>query len=273
LNINLNIQVHINKKSISIKDRAFNFGDGLFETIHVRNNKPLFVNDHYKRLNIGCNKLAIPIIPIKLFRESINKAISNTKDCIVKIIYSRGLSEHGYAYPKNIIPQLYIFKKKLSKVKKKYFISLGFSKYNLQSNVYLSKIKHLNRIDQVLAFTMTGNSNNDDYILLNNDEKIIECVSSNIFFYIYNNGIFKFITPSLTNCGVDGIMKQQIIKFLKKRKIKVFEKDILKKDIIKFNGCFICNVIKGVQFVGKIEKRNINHIIQIENLLKNYIYE
>jgi len=269
----LNIQVHINKKSISIKDRAFNFGDGLFETIHVRNNKPLFVNDHYKRLNVGCNKLAIPIIPIKLFKESINKAISNSRDCIVKIIYSRGLSEHGYIYPKNIIPQLYIFKKKLNKVKNNSFISLGFSKYNLQSNSYLSKIKHLNRIDQVLALTMKGNSNDDDYILLNNDKKIIECVSSNIFFYIYKNDIFKFVTPSLTNCGVDGIMKQQIIKFLKKRKIKIFEKDILKKDIIEFSGCFICNVIKGVQFVNKIEKRNINHIMQIENLLKNYIYE
>ena len=68
-------------------------------------------------------------------------------------------------------------------------------------------------------------------------------------------------------------MKQQIIKFLKKRKIKIFEKDILKKDIIEFSGCFICNVIKGVQFVNKIEKRNINHIMHIENLLKNYIYE
>ena len=76
----MNIQVHINKKSIPIKDRAFNFGDGLFETIHIRNNRPLFINDHIKRLNAGCNKLTIPIIPIKLLKDSINKAISNSKN-------------------------------------------------------------------------------------------------------------------------------------------------------------------------------------------------
>ncbi len=269
----MNIQVHINKKSIPIKDRAFNFGDGLFETIHIRNNRPLFINDHIKRLNTGCNKLSIPIIPIKLLKDSIDKAISNSKNCIIKIIYSRGLSDHGYRFPKNIIPQLYIFKKQFTKVKKKSFISLGYSKYNLHSNLYLSKIKHLNRIEQILALTMKGKSKNDDYILLDSSKNIIECISSNIFFYMYKNNTFRFVTPSLTNCGVDGIMKQQVIKHLKRRKFKIFEKDITKKDIINFDGCFICNVVKGIQFINKIENKKMKHILQIETLLKKYIYE
>ena len=269
----MNIQVHINIKSISIKDRAFNYGDGLFETIHVKNGKPLFITDHIKRLNAGCNKLRIPIVPSKLIKDSIDQSILNSKECIIKIIYSRGLSEHGYQFNKNIIPQLYVIKKKISKVKNKLFISLGYSQYQLQNNSYLSKIKHLNRIEQILGATIKDKTNDDEYILLDNDKKIIECISSNIFFYTFKKNKFCFLTPRLIKCGVDGIMKEQIIKHLRRRKIKILEKDILKKDIIKFDGCFICNVVKGVRFIENINKKRINHSLEVEKLLERYIYE
>ena len=269
----MNIQVHINKNKVSIKDRAFNYGDGLFETIHIKNNKPLFINDHIKRLNIGCKKLKIQTVPSKLIKDSIKKSISNTNECIIKIVYSRGLSDHGYQYDSNIVPQLYIFKKSIKKNKKKLFINLGYSNYCIQQNTYLSKIKHLNRIEQILGLTMTTNTIFDDYILLSNQKKIIECISSNIFFYTCKNNSLKFLTPSLVSCGVEGIMKQQVINFLKRKKIKIIEKDIIKKDIINFDGCFICNVIKGIQFVKKIDKRGISHDSRVKDLLKKYIYE
>ena len=269
----MNIQVHINKKTISIKDRAFNYGDGLFETIHVKNNKPLFINDHIKRLNDGCKKLKIPRVSSKLIREVVKKAASKSNKCIIKIIYSRGLSGHGYHYDKNITPQLYVFKKSLDKSKKKAFINLAYSEYHIHENPYLSKIKHLNRIEQILGLSMKSYPQNDDYIMLDCHKKIIECISSNIFFYTYSNKTFKFITPSLATCGIEGVMKQQIIKFLKRKKIKIIEKDIIKKDIINFDGCFVCNVVKGVQFVNKIDKKTMHHTVQIEGLLKKYIYE
>ncbi len=269
----MNIQVHINKKTVSVKDRAFNYGDGVFETIHIRNNIPLFIDDHIKRLNYGCKQLKIPTIPSKLIKESVKKSISNSKECIIKIIYSRGLSDHGYRYDKNISPQLYIFKKSLEGIKRKLFIGLGFSKYHMHSNMYLSKIKHLNRIEQILGLTLRPKTTHDDYIILDHKQRIIECISSNIFFYTYINNKFTFTTPSLVNCGVEGILKKQIMKHLKRKKIKIIEKDLLKKDIIRFDGCFICNVIKGVQFVNKIDKKNISHNLYIEDLLRKYIYE
>jgi len=258
---------------VSIKDRAFNYGDGLFETIYVKNNKPLFLDAHIKRLNIGCDKLSIPIISRTLLKDTIKKSILKSKECIVKIIYSRGLSEHGYQFGQDITPQLYVFKKNINKRKKNKFVSLGYSKYLLKDNLYLSKIKHLNRIEQILGLTKKGVPSYDTYIMLDSHKKIIECISSNIFFYNYKINTFNFVTPSLDTCGVEGIMKQQIIKYLKSRKIKIFEKGVSKKDIIKFDGCFICNVVNGVQFVKKIEEKSINHIFEIESLLKKYIYE
>jgi branched-subunit amino acid aminotransferase/4-amino-4-deoxychorismate lyase len=88
----LKIQVHINKKTVSINDRAFNYGDGLFETILVKNNKPKLLNQHIKRLFVGCKRLSIKLPGIKLIKDSIQKAIGSTNECIIKIIYTRGIS-------------------------------------------------------------------------------------------------------------------------------------------------------------------------------------
>ena len=106
-------QVFINPKSIPVNDRAFNYGDGLFETILVNNGEPLFLKEHLIRLNSGCKKLRIELPSRTLIEKSINKSIGNTKKCIIKIIYSRGMSSHGYAYDKKVKPQLYISKRKL----------------------------------------------------------------------------------------------------------------------------------------------------------------
>ncbi len=258
---------------MSVNDRAFNYGDGLFETIRVKSNNPLFIDDHIKRLKRGCKILHLPVISNKLIKESVTRSISNTKDCIIKIIYSRGLSDHGYNYNKDICPQLYVIKKLYNKGIKKSFIKLGFSGHTINNNSYLSKIKHLNRIDQVLGTTLKSKKKYDEYILCNSKNDIIECISSNIFFYNLRQKNYTFFTPDLTNCGVEGIMKQQIIKTLKRNKFIINEKVLSKRDIIKFQGCLICNVVKGVQFVNKIENRNIKHDVLIEDLLKKYIYE
>jgi 4-amino-4-deoxychorismate lyase len=76
---------------VSIKDRGFNYGDGLFETILVKNNKALYLSDHIKRLTKGCKVLKIPTPSLKLIENSIKQSISRTKECIIKIIYTRGI--------------------------------------------------------------------------------------------------------------------------------------------------------------------------------------
>ena len=162
----MKIQVHINKTSVSIKDRGFNYGDGLFETILVKNKKALYLSDHIKRLIRGCKVLKIPTPSIKLVENSIKQSISRTKECIIKIIYTRGLSDHGYGYDKNIIPQLYVIKKRKSHSKIKKTISLGYSKYFLNDNSSLSKIKHMNRLEQILGATFKPKKIYDNYILL-----------------------------------------------------------------------------------------------------------
>lgn len=268
----MKIQVHINKKTVSINDRAFNYGDGLFETILVKNNKPKLLNQHIKRLFVGCKRLSIKLPGIKLIKDSIQKAIGSTNECIIKIIYTRGISGHGYGYDSDITPQLYVIKKKKKLHVSKKFISLGYSKHVLSDNSYLSRIKHMNRLEQVLGYVNKDDNTFDNHIMTNGNREIIECINSNIFFYKYTN-VLVIYTPILNDSGVDGILKQEIIKTFQKKKVKVKNKNIKRADIKLYDGCFICNSINGVQFVNKISNKTLNHIEYLEELLDKYIYE
>ncbi len=265
-------QVFINPKYISVNDRAFNYGDGLFETILVNNGEPLFLKEHLTRLNLGCKKLRIELPSQTLIKKSINKSIGNTKKCIIKIIYSRGISLHGYGYDRKVKPQLYIIKKRAPNIKRSLFIPLRYSKYKLYDNPYLSKIKHLNRLEQILGLTFSDRKDSNN-ILIDKNNNIIECISSNIFLYTIKKDTFNFVTPDLSNSGVDGIMKKVIIKFMKRKKINICECIIKQKDIRKFHGAFICNSVTGIQFVKKIDKHTLSHSRELEAILDKFVYE
>ena len=157
-------------------------------------------------------------------------------------------------------------------MKRSLFISLGYSKYKLCDNPILSKIKHLNRLEQILGFTLTNRKESNN-VLIDKNSNIIECISSNIFLYTIKKNNFNFVTPDLSNSGVDGIMKKIIIKFMKRKKINICEKIIKEKDIRKFHGAFICNSVTGIQFVERIEKHALSHSRELETVLGKFIYE
>ena len=102
--------IFINTKKVSINDRSFLYGDGLFETILVRDGKIYYLKDHYSRLKKGSKLLKILIPDFKLTELSIKKCINKTKNCIVKIIISRGDNKFGYQIPNGIVPNIYFNK-------------------------------------------------------------------------------------------------------------------------------------------------------------------
>ena len=263
----------INPRTVPITDRAFNYGDGLFETILVKDGQPKHIVQHIKRLHLGCSKLTIVKPTIKTIENAVKKSIGRTKDCIIKIILSRGLSHHGYSFDNKTKPRLYVIKKNKKDIVNSRPITLGYSKYTVSDNSYLSKIKHLNRIEQILGLTMSSKSQFDDFILLNKKKYIIETISSNIFFYNNKNNSLDFYTPDLSDCGVDGIMKNIIIKFLKKNKIKIIERKIKENTIKNYDGAFICNSITGIRFIKKIDKYNFKYPDKIKILFNEFIYE
>ena len=270
--IHSKFNIFINPKNISINDRAFNYGDGLFETILVKNSKIYYLKEHIQRLHLGCDRLRFVKPNISLVRDSIKKSIGNTKDCVIKIVLSRGTSLYGYKFPKNIKHNLYLIKSKKNYISENDLIKLKYSKYNIYENPYLAKIKHLSRIDQCLvAYNYNGVKNINDLIVLDH-QNIIETMSSNIFFVQRKKTEFIFFTPKLEKFGIEGIVKNKIIEFLKKRHYKVIEKNISITSLKKYEISFKVNSIQGLIFIDEIENNKFSRDQIIYNVLKKFIY-
>ena len=264
--------IFINTKKVSINDRSFLYGDGLFETILVRDGKIYYLKDHYSRLKKGSKLLEILVPDFKSTESSIKKCINKTKNCIVKIIISRGDNKFGYQIPNGIVPNIYINKIRLPKYINN-SLKLGLSNYKFSQNNVLSSIKHNNRIEQsLIANQLSLSRKYDDLVVLDYKNNIVETLSSNIFF-VKNSKNLVIYTPDLLNAGIHGIMRSNIISYLRNKKIKIIQKKIPIDTVDKYDFCFICNSIRGIRFVESINKKKYSISNVLYNILKDFIYD
>ena len=141
---------------ISVEDRAVQYGDGVFETIAVKEKILEFWKQHYQRLNKGCKILKIKC-PSEIFlKKEVNKFIKKSKKnkFVLKIIISRGIGGRGYNPPRNSKPTriLGIYNwPNYPKTNFKKGIKIGICKTRISTQPYLSEIKHLNRLEQIIA--------------------------------------------------------------------------------------------------------------------------
>ncbi|MEC8996239.1 MAG: aminodeoxychorismate lyase [Pseudomonadota bacterium] len=265
--------VYINKKTIPWNDRGFNYGDGVFETILIKNNQPIYLKDHIKRMHAGCSALKILKPKEALIKKSIQSCIGKTNQCVVKVILTRGVSNFGYKIQPDITPNIYFFKIKLRKSIIGEKIKLSFSKYHLKDNSQLSKIKHLGRLEQVfVANNLQQQKRFNDLIVCDERNNIIECLSSNIFFIKIIGEKFIFYTPKINACGIEGIMRNKIIKYLRSANLNINIIEINKKKFNLYDSCFTTNSIQGLNFIDQIDKKKFSKPKLLYNKLKRFIY-
>ena len=269
---NSKFNIYLNTKSVPAHDRGFNYGDGIFETILIKDNEALYLKDHITRLHIGCEKIFIRKPSIKLINENIKNAVGRTKDCIIKILLTRGSTDFGYQFPKNLKPNIYFFKIPLKQNVKDKPVRLRYSKFIPDIDKNFSRIKHCNRLPQaIIANELNQDKNTNDLIVVK-DKFIIETLSANLFFVKEYNESYTFETPIISNFGIDGVLKGKVINYLLKAKFKVNKKNIKISDIKKYSSCFKVNSIKGVVFIDSIEKNKFKKPEMLYNILKSFIY-
>lgn len=233
-------------------DRGLQFGDGCFTTILVVKNRAVLLYDHIFRLMICVRKLYLNVLNWEKIINDLNYLSRlNTKELgVIKVIITRGESNRGYKIVCNkstVImtlsdyPVLYLNKRKVG-------MDLVLSKIPINDNPYLSKIKHLNRLEQVLIKREIDYFGVDEAIVFDRDGFLISCCASNIFF-VKEKCVF---TPDLNNCGVQGIMRKKIIKYLLKKNYNVFFIKITLDFLEYFDEMFITNSLMPILPVNKI---------------------
>jgi 4-amino-4-deoxychorismate lyase len=232
--VNGTVQTHI-----EISDRGFQYGDGLFETIAVFNGKACFLNQHLQRLTTSCQRLKIPAPNTELLRTEIAQLCQNTEQAVLKIIITRGSGGRGYRQPDTIqttrVLSLHPFPNYPDSCTQD-GITARFCQTRLGLNPTLAGLKHLNRLEQVLA-RAEWHDEVLEGIMLDINDHVIEGTMSNLF-YVKNNQLY---TAKLTQAGVAGIIRTLIIEHE-----TVIEHEYTQTDLLAANELFICNAIIGI---------------------------
>jgi len=233
-------------------DRGLHYGDGVFETINCREGGLQFWDEHMRRMHYGTSRLNINFSGEDLFYSDIQSILSelSSKSCIIKLIQTRGQGERGYKYPAaQGVSRMVMIDDASGAAKQHTSMELRYCKHNISINPSLAGIKHLNRLDNVLARNEWGNEVQEGLMLDMNDH-IIEGTMSNVFGI--KNGMLY--TPDLSICGVKGIIRDQLLCIARQKSIQVHVNSITKSDMSAMDEVFVTNSIIGICSVHKIEQ-------------------
>lgn len=229
---------------LPIHDRGLAYGDGLFETIRVAGGQARLVERHLQRLQDGCERLAIPV-DANLLRNELMRFCRALGQGVAKLIVTRGAGQRGYATPQPYQPQRLLLGSSSPAYPPQHAengIRLFPCETRLAEQPRLAGIKHLNRLEQVLARAEWHDPVYAEGLMRDMSGRVVEGVFSNLF--IVEAG--KLRTAPLTRCGVAGVMRAEIIARAAQHGLPVVIDDISYAELVQADEVFLCNSLYGI---------------------------
>jgi len=233
-------------ESLPADDRGLHYGDGLFETIGVRAGVARFLEAHLVRLASGCARLRIHFNAMAELRREIAAAVQLAPArAVLKIIVTRGSAvRRGYA------PQGTESARRLVSLWAETGlpspiadgVALRAASFTLADNAALAGIKHLSRLENVLAAGEAAVAGVFDALLLDGSGRVISGAMSNVF--LAHRG--QILTPRLDRCGVAGVMRGVVLRECASLGIAAGEGHITLADLLAADEVFITNARLGV---------------------------
>ncbi len=230
---------------IDVTDRGLQFGDGVFETIRIHQGKAVWWQQHIDRLLDGCRRLHFPVLPdVGTLQKEVNELLAGSETGTVKIIITRGNSSGGYAAAEDSIPnRVMIFTSGLRhQSKAKQGIVLGVCEQPISGSQQLSGIKHLNRLEQVLARLECQSNGWDEGLMLDDRNRIIEGCMSNLFVWQKD----RLLTPQLEQTGIKGICRERVLSLAEENGLNVEQCELDLGDLQHSDGLFVTNSLIGI---------------------------
>lgn len=252
----INFNGKIAAKSIEMlfpNNRAFNYGDALFETLKIANLKVYFLEDHYFRLMASMRMLRMEIplnFTMEFFERELLKTVEHNNLENARVRFTVFRKDGGLYNPtSNQIDYLIVAVPLTILVKETYVVDI-FKDYYLSSDI-LSTLKTTNKITNVLASIYASENGFDNCILVNERKQVVEAINGNIF-TVKGNTIK---TPSISEGCIKGITRKKIIEIVSKGENYTLEEtEISPFDLQKADEIFITNVIVGIQPVTQYKK-------------------
>lgn len=229
---------------IPLSSRGLAYGDGLFETIGVKHGRPRFLARHLERLAEGARRLHIAA-DIELIREELLAFAQVLEYGVCKLLLVRGEGARGYAADATVPPRRILQGSTMPAYPAEH-AELGVHIFpcvtRLAEQPLLAGLKHLNRLEQVLARAEWQDRQHAEGLLLDQSGRVIEGVFSNVF--IVTEGLLR--TADLSRCGVVGVMRAELLEQARQLGLQVSIEDLLLDDVQNADEMFFCNSLYGV---------------------------
>lgn len=248
--------------SVPVDDRGLRYGDGCFETMAVKRGRIPLWERHFRRLSESCERLKIRLgIDERGLESELQELIGDVDVAVLRLTVTRGSDRSGYRFDDQLVanriaslmpPRTYPASYRTRGV------SVRLCDTTISRNPKLAGIKHLNRLEQVLA----RDEWRDEYVegLLCDDRGyVVEGTITNLFCIEQD----KVITPQLDESGVAGVMRSEVIDRLRRLGVECNETRIDRERLLAADACFLTNALIGVWPVASIDNRKYkdNHLI------------
>jgi len=243
------------RETLSASDRGLRYGDGLFETLAVSAGRPCLWRRHLERLTRGCVRLAIPCPDPDLLRREAARVLKDRQTGVLRILVTRGPGEGGYGPPEQPAVTRILEAGDQPRRGPAWTgegLAVRLCRTPLGNNPALAGIKHLNRLEQVLARAEWTDQDYAEGLMLDVQGRVVAGTSSNL---VVRRGD-RLLTPRLHRCGVAGVVRGLLLELAREAGTPVEEVDLEPADLGSADALYLSNSLIGMRPVVRLEHRH-----------------
>lgn len=232
-------------------DRGLMYGDGVFRTLRVTGGQPRWWGDHLEKLAGDCARLGIPAVADAAWRTDLALLAGRMAEGVLKLVVTRGSGARGYLPPDPCQPRrLLCYRAGIAEVPAA--ATVRVCRLRLGHQPALAGLKHLNRLENVLARAEWQDPAIHEGLLLDQDGRVISGVMSNLF--LWRDG--ELLTPQLTRCGVAGVARARLMALAAARGYRVREAELGLDDVTGAQEAMLTNSLFGLWRIGRLEGKD-----------------
>lgn len=250
--------------TISVADRGLQYGDGLFETMTSVDGRVRWLDRHFARLRRGCERLEIPFEHYADLAREAQACAAGTDRAIIKLTVTRGDAlARGYGFQGDELPRR-IVQSFSWPADRPAAARVDFANLKASEQPALAGLKHLNRLENVLARREAMHRDLDEVLMCTPDERLVGGAMTNVFLLQGE----RLSTPRVDRCGVAGITRELLLENAKSAGFVCEERDVRRQEVDAADAVFLTNVRVGVWPVKTCGRREWRDSPRLEALCR-----
>ena len=247
--------------TINAEDRGLAYGDGVFRTLRMQAGRPFCWERQFAKLQRDCSAIRISCPSALVLSSELQQLGKTQAEGVGKIIITRGVSTRGYAPAAQSEATRIVSVTHAAAYPADYAkqgVRVHVCKMRLGHQLLLAGIKHLNRLENVLAASEWQDKDMPEGLLSDMSGNVISGTRSNLFM-LRGNILY---TPNLSRCGVAGVQRDRVMDWAKQHGVTCNVADFHMDELLGADEIFLVNSVFGLWPVREVAGyRRITHPI------------